>query len=106
MSPKTGILFNNQITDFIISKSIQANQMNTPQPNKTPQTSMAPVILTDKDGNVKIVLGSSGGKVIITAILQVGIIRDVLSQSLLVFFKNKQKKPKLRKEVDIPANLL
>ena len=41
------------------------------KPNKRPVSSMAPVIITDKQGDVKLVIGGSGGPKIITAVVQV-----------------------------------
>jgi len=41
------------------------------KPNKRAVSSMTPVILTDKNGNVKLVIGASGGPKVITATAQV-----------------------------------
>ena len=41
------------------------------KPYKRAVSSMTPVILTDKVGNVKLVIGASGGPKIITAVAQV-----------------------------------
>ena len=44
---------------------------NVMRPYKRPVSSMVPVILTDKKGDVKLVIGGSGGPKIITAVVQV-----------------------------------
>lgn len=48
--------------------------VNFIQPGKRPQSSSAPVIITDEKGDVDIVTGASGGTVITTAVAQVRII--------------------------------
>ena len=48
--------------------------VNFIQPGKRPQSSSAPVIITDGKGDVDIVTGASGGTVITTAVAQVRII--------------------------------
>ena len=45
--------------------------VNFIQPGKRPQSSSAPVIITDEKGDVDIVAGASGGTVITTAVAQV-----------------------------------
>lgn len=44
---------------------------NKVQPMKRALSSMSPTIITDKDGDVKLVIGASGGTKIVTAISQV-----------------------------------
>lgn len=41
------------------------------KPKKRPVSSMTPVILTDKNGDAKLITGASGGPKIITAVAQV-----------------------------------
>ena len=44
---------------------------NFPEPNKRPLSSMSPFILLDRNNNVRLIGGSSGGPRIITATVQV-----------------------------------
>ncbi|XP_065664152.1 glutathione hydrolase 1 proenzyme [Hydra vulgaris] len=71
----TGILYNNEMDDF--STPGQNTRFGYPptaanyiKPNKRPVSSMAPVIMTDRFGDVKLVIGGSGGPKIITAVVQ------------------------------------
>ena len=72
----TGILYNDEMDDF--STPGQDSRFGFPptaanyiKPNKRPVSSMVPVILTDKQGDVKLIIGGSGGTHIITAVVQV-----------------------------------
>ena len=65
-----GFLLNNQLSDFNfkIEKDLFAN--NIVEPNKRPLSSMSPTIIFDKNNNVKMVIGSPGGKSIIMYIIK------------------------------------
>ncbi|XP_033109426.1 glutathione hydrolase 1 proenzyme-like [Anneissia japonica] len=71
MSPTTGLIYNNEMADFTIPNTEDENQpsnpANYPAPYKHPLSSMSGSILLDENGDVKLVIGSSGGKKIITA---------------------------------------
>jgi len=47
------------------------SECNFIQPNKRPLSSSAPTLILDKDFNVKIAIGGSGGSIITTAVAQV-----------------------------------
>jgi len=91
-SKNTGIIYNNCMDDF--STPGQSSRFGFPptesnfiKPNKRAVSSMTPVILTDKNGNVKLVIGASGGPKIISAVVQ-GIVfkvlcNDELGQSII-----------------------
>jgi len=76
MSPKTGIIMNNQMDDFA-SPNVTSAYNVPPAPNnfiapgKRPMSSMSTTIVLDEAGRVISVIGASGGTKIITAVAQV-----------------------------------
>ena len=75
-SSTNGIIFNNEMDDFSYSTrdnphSYQQTEVNYIEPEKRPLSSMSPTIVLDDDGQVKMVIGASGGFRITTAIAQV-----------------------------------
>ena len=56
-----------------IVDGISPSPFNFPGPNKRPFSSISPVILTNDDGDVQLVIGASGGKRITTAVSLVGL---------------------------------
>lgn len=76
-STATGIIYNDQMADFdnpgdANIGGLYPSPSNFPEPGKRPFSSVTPVIFTDKQGNVRFVVGASGGKKIITATSLVG----------------------------------
>ncbi|XP_066589447.1 scoloptoxin SSD14-like isoform X2 [Prorops nasuta] len=76
VSESTGIILNNVIDDFgVLKKSnfhgIPANKNNFVQPFKQPISSMSPSILTEPNGDIKLLVGAAGGTKIITSITQI-----------------------------------
>jgi gamma-glutamyltranspeptidase / glutathione hydrolase len=65
--PGYGFLLNNELTDFDIDSRTHANRADA---NKRPRSSMAPTIITKNDKPF-IAIGSPGGSMIITTVLQV-----------------------------------
>ena len=55
------------------------------RPGKTPLSASAPVIVTDENGDVKMILGSSGGPRIITAVVTVSILLALDLQNVVKF---------------------
>ncbi|GJY47260.1 gamma-glutamyltranspeptidase 1 [Tanacetum coccineum] len=75
LSPKTGIVLNNEMGDFsapteISPDSLPPSPTNFISPNKRPLSSMTPVIIVKGDQLVG-VIGGSGGMYIIPAVIQV-----------------------------------
>jgi gamma-glutamyltranspeptidase / glutathione hydrolase len=65
--PGYGFLLNNELTDFDIDSLTHPNRADA---NKRPRSSMAPTIITE-NGEPFIAIGSPGGSMIITTVLQV-----------------------------------
>jgi gamma-glutamyltranspeptidase/glutathione hydrolase len=66
-----GYLLNNQLTDFSFSPvkngKLVANRI---EPNKRPRSSMSPMMIFDRKGDLKMVVGSPGGSRIINYVAQ------------------------------------
>ncbi|CCQ12041.1 Gamma-glutamyltranspeptidase [Pseudoalteromonas luteoviolacea B = ATCC 29581] len=61
-----GYLLNNQLTDFALSPEKEGKLVaNRVEPGKRPRSSMAPVMVFNEDGSLKLVVGSPGGSRII-----------------------------------------
>ncbi|XP_056128100.1 glutathione hydrolase 1 proenzyme-like [Rhinichthys klamathensis goyatoka] len=72
MSKSTGIVFNNQMDDFIDpDMNCVYSKNNFIKPGKRPLSSMCPTIILDQDKKVKMVVGGAGGTNITTATAQV-----------------------------------
>eukprot|EP00794_Sanderia_malayensis_P013928 gene13928-15380_t len=75
MSSTSGIIFNNEMDDFSTPgrRNIYGyapTEANYIRPGKRPLSSMTPAIITDKNGDVKMIAGASGGSRIITGTAQ------------------------------------
>lgn len=57
-----GFLLNNQLTDFDFKSKNGLHMNNLVEPNKRPLSSMSPTIIFDNNNNVKMAIGSPGGK--------------------------------------------
>jgi gamma-glutamyltranspeptidase/glutathione hydrolase len=76
--PGYGFLLNNELTDFDYSSLTAANRADS---GKRPRSSMAPTIIT-RNGRPVLAVGSPGGSMIITTVLQVLLERLELGKSL------------------------
>ncbi|ETE70449.1 Gamma-glutamyltransferase 5, partial [Ophiophagus hannah] len=64
-SQQTGIILNNELADFCMKQSRESISLG-----EMPPSSMAPSILLSKDGKSKLIIGGSGGRLIIAAVAQ------------------------------------
>ncbi|MEI5583728.1 MULTISPECIES: gamma-glutamyltransferase [unclassified Agromyces] len=78
--PGRGFILNNELTDFNFAPAFPGDP-NTVEPGKRPRSSMSPTIVLD-DGEVRYVVGSPGGSMIITTVTQVLLNRIDLGMSL------------------------
>ncbi|WP_046004578.1 gamma-glutamyltransferase [Pseudoalteromonas rubra] len=66
-----GYLLNNQLTDFSLSPKVGDLWVaNRVEAHKRPRSSMSPVMVFNKDGSLKLVVGSPGGSRIINYVAQ------------------------------------
>ncbi|MCF6433968.1 gamma-glutamyltransferase [Pseudoalteromonas sp. MMG022] len=66
-----GYLLNNQLTDFSLSPKKDGHWVaNRVEANKRPRSSMAPVMVFNPDGSLRLVVGSPGGSRIINYVAQ------------------------------------
>ena len=63
---------------------IPASENNFIRPNKRPTSSMSPTIIVDKNNQVKLIIGASGGPRIISAITYVSFENDMKNTVLIL----------------------
>lgn len=67
-----GFLLNNELTDFAFATERDGTPVaNAPGPGKRPRSSMAPTIVFDPAGKLRLVVGSAGGAAIINDVAKV-----------------------------------
>nr|XP_020833267.1 gamma-glutamyltransferase 5 isoform X3 [Phascolarctos cinereus] len=66
-SPKTGLILNNQLLDLCWRTAPGSSPLLGPVPGERPPSSMVPSILISKDQKSKLVIGGSGGQLILPA---------------------------------------
>lgn len=61
-----GFMLNNQLTDFSFTPTLNGRPIaNAVEPRKRPRSSMSPTIVTDRNGELVLVIGSPGGSAIL-----------------------------------------
>ena len=65
-----GFLLNNQLSDFNFKIENNFFKNNLVEPEKRPLSSMSPTIVFDKNNNIRMVIGSPGGKSIIMYVIK------------------------------------
>ena len=84
--PKTGIVMNNEMDDFASvpgsanGYGLVQGEPNAIAPGKRMLSSMAPTIVTGKDGKVVLIAGAAGGPMIITSVF--GVLSSVVDHGL------------------------
>ena len=72
----TGVLLNDQMDDFAVAPGVpntygvRGGSENAPGPGKVPLSSMAPTLVFDPDGALRLSVGSPGGSTIPTTVAQ------------------------------------
>ncbi len=88
LGEQTGIIYNNEMDDFSIGDksnyhgSSASSPLNKISPGKRPLSSQSPLILIDNKGNIRLVLGASGGTKIITSVAQVALLNLIFNQNI------------------------
>ena len=77
VAPKSGVLLNNEMDDFVSKPGVPnaygliGREANAVEPGKKPLSSMTPTLLINPEGEVVMAVGGSGGSFIISSTLQV-----------------------------------
>ncbi|MCB9758785.1 MAG: gamma-glutamyltransferase [Alphaproteobacteria bacterium] len=77
VAPKSGIILNNEMDDFVARPGVPnaygliGREANAVEPGKRPLSSMTPTVVLDPEGRVVMAIGASGGPTIISSTLQV-----------------------------------
>lgn len=84
-SRTTGIILNDQMDDFstpgvVNAYGVPSSPANYIVPGKRPLSSMCPTIVIDRNGDVKLVIGSAGGTRITSAVAYVSIRSSIQSK--------------------------
>lgn len=95
MGKRTGIVFNDGINDFSMLRfknqfGLPASTANLLQPQRRSLSSMSPTIITDKDKNVRMVIGAAGGTKIATSVSTVShFSKTLIHMYIIIISKNR-----------------
>lgn len=95
---RTGIIFNDEINDFLLparharpaNNEQSAPFANNIEPGKRPMSSMSPTIVVDREGNVKLIIGAAGSTLITSSTAYVRELMncdDIAFISYLILFR-------------------
>lgn len=102
-----GYLLNNQLTDFALTPKENGQwRANRVEANKRPRSSMSPVMVFNKDGSLRLIVGSPGGSRIINYVAQtvIGVLDwqlDIQSAINLPKITNRNKVTTLEKGTEL-----
>jgi len=94
ISPKTGVIFNNQMADFSSpgitgAYGIPPSKANRIAAGKRPVSSKSSAIVIDNSGDVRLVIGGTGGTHMISGIANVcHYVIQIIRLSLLKYYAN------------------
>ncbi|KRK06818.1 glutathione hydrolase 1 proenzyme isoform X2 [Drosophila yakuba] len=74
IGPRTGIVLNSGMNDFAVANNdfkLPPSQANKIEAHKRAMSSQSPILLADKEGNLKMAIGAAGGSKIIPAVVEV-----------------------------------
>ncbi|XP_017963920.1 scoloptoxin SSD14 [Drosophila navojoa] len=74
IGPRTGIILNDCMNDFSVKENmfnLPQSQANTIDLHKRPMSSQSPMLLADRDGNIRLAIGAAGGTKIVGGIVEV-----------------------------------
>ena len=85
MGNDTGIIYNNELDDFSFVDQLSENGSSTANligRGKRPVSSQSPLIVVDRHGTVRLILGASGSKKILSSVAQVALLNLLFKRNI------------------------